>query len=213
MKKVIVIGSGGHAKVVIDILQEMKSVEIFGITSNSLKSGETFCGYLILGNDDDLLNYEPKDYDIVIGVGGFVNNKLRKEIYYKIKEKGFSFFNAIHPKATISKTAMIGEAVVIFPGVIVNTDVQIGHNTIIITGSSIDHESVIEDHVLVSAGVTIGANTLIKEGTLVALGAKIISGITIGKNCLIAAGAVVVNDINDDLKVFGIPAKSKELDR
>lgn len=209
MKKVIIIGSGGHAKVVIDILLEMKDVEIIGLTSNNLYAGTLFAGFKVIGDDKILTKYLNKDYLIAIGIGGYRNNNSREKIYKRIKQLGFQFINAIHPRAIISRTVILGEAIVIYPGVVVNSDVQIGNNTIIATGSTIDHETLVGNNVLISAGVTIGAYSIIEDNSLLALGSKIISGIKIGMNAIVAAGAVVVKDVLEYESVFGIPAKTK----
>jgi UDP-perosamine 4-acetyltransferase len=210
VKKIIVIGSGGHAKVVIDILHEMGNYEIIGVTSNSLLKGTIFSGYKVLGDDNSLIEFSSKEISIAMGIGGFRDNVLREKIFRLIKSLGFSFVNVIHPSAKISKTVKLGESVVIFPGVVVNTDVEIGDNTIIATSSSIDHETFVGENVLISAGVTIGAYSRINDNALIALGAKIISGVDIGKNVLVAAGAVVIKDVLPDEIVFGIPAAPKK---
>ena len=212
MKKIIVIGSGGHAKVVIDIIHQMNAHKIIGVTTNSLEVNSSFCGYPILGDDSVLEKYKMNDgiMHIAMGVGGFKDNIIRKKIYTNVKSLGMTFINVIHPHSIISKSTQIGEGVTIYPGVVINTDVKIGNNVIIATGATIDHETIIEDNVLVSTGATIGAYTLIKDGALLALGSKIISGLTIGSNSLIAAGSVVVKDVESNQKVFGIPAKVKQ---
>ena len=212
MRKVIVVGSGGHAKVVIDILEEMISngaeLQIIGVTSNSIALSDLFFGYLVLGPDEIIKNYANDEAIVAaMGLGGFKDNLLREKVFNYIKGFGINFINVIHPSAIISKTAKFGEGIVIFPGVIINTVVEIADNSIIATGSSIDHETVIEKNVLISAGVTIGAYSKIGQGSLLALGCKVISGVKIGVNVLVAAGAVVISDIEDDKKVFGIPAK------
>ncbi|OFX85984.1 MAG: hypothetical protein A2W99_16755 [Bacteroidetes bacterium GWF2_33_16] len=208
-EKVIIVGDGGHAKIVIDILEQYGNIEIVGITTKQPEKKEFF-GYPIIGTDEILAFYFNKGIrNVAIGIGGFTNNNLRKEIFIKIKKLGFNVISAIHPNATIASTAKLGEGVTIFGGVVINPDVVIGNNCIIATCSSIDHETIIEDHSLISAGVTVGANTIIKKGTLCALGSKIISGVTIGENSLIAAGAVVVNNIEKNTRVYGIPAKIK----
>lgn len=210
----ILIGSGGHAKLVIDILEETNACNIIGVTTTDLKAGESFQGYPVLGNDEVLPEYRKKGISYAaMGLGGYRDNALRKKVYEKIKSLGYTFLNAIHPSAIISKTAKIGEGVVIFPGVILNTEVVIGNNSIIATGSTIDHETVIGNHVLVSAGVTVGAYTCIEDNVLMALGSKVISGLIIKSNVLVAAGAVVVNDIEENTKVFGIPAKPIKVEK
>jgi UDP-perosamine 4-acetyltransferase len=208
MKDVIILGSGGHAKVVIDILNMMNQYRIIGVTSVSIELGSLFMGYPVIGDDSVLPLYKEKGIKLVaMGLGGYKNNDARKKLYFFVKALGLQVITAIHPGAIISTSSVIGEGVTIFPGVILNTEVSVGNNVIIATGSTIDHETVIEDHVLISAGVTVGAYAHIKEAALLALGSKVISGITVGENSLIAAGAVVVNDIPDNTRVFGIPAK------
>jgi sugar O-acyltransferase (sialic acid O-acetyltransferase NeuD family) len=216
-KKVIVVGSGGHAKVVIDILQEMianeSKIEIIGVTSNLLAIAEVFFGFKVLGTDEIIKNYSNNDnYMVAMGLGGYRDNTLRDKIFHYVKDFGINFINAIHPSAIISKSVKLGEGVVIFPGVVINTDVMIGDNSIIATLASIDHETIIENNVLVSAGVTVGAYAKIGSGTLLALGSKVISGVTIGRNVLVASGAVVVSNIDDNKTVFGIPAKERKIE-
>ncbi len=211
MTEIIIIGSGGHAAVVIDIIHQMTTFTIYGVTSLSLKKGSSFCGYPVLGDDSVLedITTQTGITHLAMGIGGFKDNIHRTKIYNELKSKGFIFINAIHPFSSISSTAKIGEGVTVYPGAIINTEVKIGNNVIIATGASIDHETTIEENVLISSGSVIGAYTLIKNGTMIALGSKIISGLIIGSNSLIAAGAVVVNDVPDNSRVYGVPAKAK----
>ncbi|HSV88017.1 MAG TPA: NeuD/PglB/VioB family sugar acetyltransferase [Bacteroidales bacterium] len=205
---IILVGSGGHAKVVVDIMDEMGSFNIVGITSKELNPGSVFQGYPVLGNDSVLSEYQRRGIKYVaMGIGGYRDNSQRKNVFEFIKALGLSFINIIHPSAIVSKTVKLGEGVVIFPGAVLNTDVFVGNNTIIATGSTIDHETEIGNHVLVSAGVTVGAYSKIEDNVLIALGAKIISGVYIKANALVAAGAVVVKDVEKSERVFGIPAK------
>ncbi len=209
MEKVIVIGDGGHAKVVIDIIECENKYEIIGVTSKDKTHGKFF-GYDILGNDSVLIDYFKKGIkNVAIGVGGFTDNVLRKKIFEKLDAIGFNIINAIHPSAVVSKYAKLGRGVVIFPNASINTDAILKDNVILVTNSSVDHESVIESHVLISAGVTVGANVSVGEGSLLGIGATVVSEKKIGKNTLVAAGACVVKDIGNNLRVFGIPAREK----
>ncbi|MCF6365365.1 MAG: NeuD/PglB/VioB family sugar acetyltransferase [Bacteroidales bacterium] len=208
-KKVIIVGDGGHAKILIDILLETKQYKILGVTSKQNNKKE-FCGLPVLGDDSVLYSYYEKGMkNIALGIGGFKDNKLRTAIFNKFHSKGFNIINAIHPKAVIAKSVLLNKGITVFAGAILNSEVKIGNNVIIATGATIDHESSIGDNCLISAGVTIGANVKVGKGTLCALGSKLISGINIGHMVLVAAGAVVVNDINANTSVFGIPAKEK----
>jgi UDP-perosamine 4-acetyltransferase len=209
MEKVIVIGTGGHARVVIDIIEEMGNFQIAGLIAKD-KNIKDFAGYPVIGTDEDLRSiFTSGIKNAAIGIGGFRDNHKRTEVFLKLKSIGFKIINAIHPGTIISRKNKIGEGCTICPGVIINTDVKIGDNVIIITGAVVDHETVIHDNVLIATGVTVGAYCTIGKGTLCALGSKIISGVNIGENVLIAAGAVVTNDVKKGSIVYGIPAKSK----
>ena len=209
-EKIIIIGTGKHAKVVTDILEDMNKYQISGfISEENHKNGE-FLGYPLLGNDASLLEMfnNGEIINAAIGIGGWENyNKLRKQIYLKVNKIGFQLPNVIHPTAIISKNVIMGKANVIFPGVIMNTEVVLHNNIVIATGATIDHETTIKDNVLVSAGVTVGGNVEIGEDCLLSLGSKVVSDLKIQKNVIIAAGAVVVKDCPDSGQYIGIPAK------
>lgn len=205
---IVVAGSGGHAKVVIEIVELQGCYNIIGVVTNDNIS--TFEGYKVLGNDEILPQLKSEGLkNIAIGVGGFKNNLLRKSLFEKYISLGFDVPSLIHPKACVSSKSTIGRGVVLFAGCSIGTGVKLCDNVIVATNSSIDHESIIRENVLISAGVTIGANTTIEENSLIALGAKVISGVIVGQNVLVAAGAVVTSNILSNLTVFGIPAKIK----
>jgi UDP-perosamine 4-acetyltransferase len=207
-EEIVVLGTGGHALVVVDILEAMGEYKIRGIISKTVLNTSNFRGYPILGDDSvlpDLLKSGVRY--AAIGVGGFKDNRRRKEVYEKVKTLAFELAAVIHPSATISRTAHLGQGVVIFPNVCINTKVDIGNNVIVATGSTIDHETQIADHVLISAGVTVGASVLVQEGALLALGSKVVSGAKIGENVLIGAGAVVTSDCIEEGTYLGIPAR------
>ena len=207
-EKIILIGSSGHARVVIDIIEEEGKYQIEGVVTNDIFPDGKFNNYTVLGDDSVLHEMYKAGYkNLAMGVGGFKNNLNRKKIFNNLKATGFNFINVIHPKSVISRSVKIGEGCTIFAGVIINPNAIIRNNVIIATNATIDHDSIIESHVLISAGVTVGGNDLIGEGTLLALGSKVVSGIKIGKNILIGSGAVVVKDCLEEGLYLGIPAK------
>jgi len=210
-EKIIIIGAGGHAKIVIEIIKSIGEFDIVGLIANEDEKENEVMGCQVYKGDDYLDSFYIDGIKCAaIGIGGYRDNRLRKKIYKKVQKIGYIIPPQIHPSAIISSTANISNGSVVFAGVIINPEVKIGENTIIATGSTIDHETVVKDHVLISAGVTVGASVKIEKGVLLALGSKVISGITIGEYALIAAGAVVVDDISANEVVFGIPAKIKQ---
>lgn len=209
-KPVLLIGAGGHAKVLIELIHQSDDYYIEAVIGRNDEIHEEIMGYKILKGDIYLADYKAKGINLVaIGIGGYTNNNKRKDLFRNLKNDGYKIINLVHPSAIVSQSVVLGEGVVIFSGVTINTEVIIGDNTVIATGANIDHETIIEDHVLISAGVTVGAGNIIKQGALLALGANVISRVVIGENTLVAAGAVVVSNVAKDTVVYGIPAKEK----
>ena len=205
---IVILGRGGHAKAIINIIEKSRSFNIVGITDIDAKKGETFLGYPMLGNDDVLPKFLLEGVkNLAIGIGGFKDNTARTKLFERVLELGFDLPPIIHPSANIASRTEIGKASIIFSGVNLNVGVKIGSNTIIATGSNIDHESNLGDNVLISSGVSIGANVEIGDGVLCALGSNVISGVSINNEIVIGAGAVVVNDLSDKGTYIGCPAK------
>lgn len=204
---IIILGRGGHARCVINIIEDQDKYNILGITDVNPEADSTFLGYPILGGDDVLKSYlENGVQNVAIGVGGFTDNVGRSRLFQKVKELGFTLPPIIHPTAVVTKRTTIGEGALIFPGVVLD-EASIGANNMVGTASSVDHGSVLGDHVFISAGVTIGANTTVGDHAFFALGCKVISGISIESKILVGAGAVVVNDLKDEGTYIGCPAK------
>ncbi|MNW44198.1 putative acetyltransferase EpsM [compost metagenome] len=203
MDKVVVIGGGGHAKVVIDILQSADTYEIVGFTDNSDQQS-CLCGVPYLGNDTvlpELLNKGVSSF--IVGLG---DNKIRKILFEKIRTAGFMPVNAISPFAHISPHAKIGQGVAVMAGAVVNPCVIIKDNVIVNTLSGIDHDCVIESHAHIAPGTSLTGCVSVGEGAFVGAGSKIVPGIKIGEWSIIGAGAVVISDILPEITVAGVPA-------
>jgi UDP-perosamine 4-acetyltransferase len=211
-EKILVVGSGGHTEVVIDILLEMNIYNIIGITTNNILNTREILGFPVIGSDDILCQYKERGINsLALGVGGYKDNGPRKKLFLDLINKDFKLVSAIHPFSSISKSSTLGKGVVISAGSIIHTSATIGDNCIMALNATVGHHTKIENHVLISAGVNVGANVVVGEESLIAIGAKIVSGVKIGKRVMVAAGAVVVNDVGDDERVFGIPAKPKNI--
>lgn len=210
LKKIVLIGGGGHAKVVLDAISEQKTFRVHGIIDNKLKKGSSLCGIRVIGGDEALPGVFKKGVrSAFIAVGSVGNCATRKRIYKNLKRIGFELPVIKHPKAVISKSASLGEGTFVAARVAINPDVKIGTNAIINTTSSIDHDCVIGDYVhvapgaILSGGVTVGAETHIGSG------ASIIQSIAIGAHCIVGAGAIVRRDVADDSLEFGGPRRGR----
>lgn len=206
-KNIILIGGGGHCKVVISILKKINNFEITGIVDN-YKAENFTSGIKIIGTDDNLKDvYKNGVYNALITVGSTKDNAKRYSLFNMAKEIGYEFPVIISPEAIVDKSIRIDEGTVIMQGSIINIDSSIGKNCIINTGAIIEHDCEIEDHCHIAPGVHISGSVEVGELSFIGIGATIIQGIKIGKNVTIGAGSVVIKDIPDNVIVLGNPAK------
>lgn len=203
---VIILGGGGHAKVLIDTLK-IQSIEVIGITDPDPEVANTSVMDIpVMGDDEVIFKYAPEHILLVNGLGTTRATSFRRQLFLKFKNYGYHFANVIHPSALISSHVTLGEGVQIMPGVIIQAGSCIGDNTIVNTKVSVDHDCRIGPHVHLAPGVTISGGVQVGEGVHVGIGAIIIQGINIGEESLIAAGAVVIRDVAKGVTVKGIPA-------
>ncbi|HLF18634.1 MAG TPA: acetyltransferase [Candidatus Omnitrophota bacterium] len=208
--KVLLIGGGGHCRVVIDAIKSSGQYEIAGITDPLFTKGESVDGVPVLGRDEDLQALFDQGYRYAfICVGSVVDNKTRQSLFQDVQRIGFGFPNVIHPSAVVSGNAQLGRGVFIAAGVIIGPGSRIGNNAIINTTSSVDHDCVIEDHVHVAPGVTLCGGVFIGQGSLIGPGSTVIVGKRIAPGCLIGAGATVVDDCKEAGTYWGTPARRK----
>lgn len=192
-----IIGAGGHAKVVLDILLESNQ-EISGIWDDNAVG--LFLGYPVKGNFKAFKEQPSNQAIIAIG-----NNLIRKKLAGQLIN---NLATAIHPNSSISKLSKVGVGTMIMANATVNANSSIGKYVIINTNSSVDHDCVIGDFVHISPKAGLGGNVRVGEGTHIGLGASIIQGITIGKWTTIGAGAVIIRDVPDYAVVVGNPGRT-----
>ncbi|MHB1126568.1 MAG: acetyltransferase [Bacillota bacterium] len=204
---VIILGAGGHAKVLIDALRK-QSIPILGITEKHKKAqNEHIKDIEILGDDEVIFKYSPKNIRLVNGLGSVKTTLNRQLIFEYFKRKGYVFTSVIHPNSIIASDVLLLEGVQIMAGAIIQSGAKIGMNTILNTRASIDHDCIIGDHVHLAPGVVLSGGVTVGYGTHIGVGATVIQGITIGTNALISAGSLVIKDVMDESKVMGVPAK------
>ena len=200
--KLLIIGAGGHGKVVADIALKMdRWKEIAFLDDN--EDIKTSMGIEVIGKSADMYRYI-KDYDIFVAIG---TNEMRKIIQEKLEIRGANIPVLIHPEAVIGREVEIGVGTVIMAGVVVNCCTTIGKGCIINTGATIDHDNLIEDYVHISPGVHTAGAVRIGKGTWLGIGSIVSNNITITSGCTIGAGAVVVRDIDKSGTYVGVPAR------
>jgi len=191
---VIILGAGGHAKVVAEALS-LSGHKILGVVSPGEVKGTRCFGIKVLGNDDVIDSYSSKEILLANGVGSLPGENLRWELAMKFRDKGYEFVNVIHPSAIIAKKVDFEEGVQIMAGSVIQPNVHIGQDSIINTGSKVDHDSFVGKNCHLSPSVTLSGGVFINNSTHIGTGSIVIQNISIGSNCIIAAGSVIYKDI------------------
>jgi len=203
----IVLGAGGHAKVLVDALRGL-GTDIRGIVdADPAKHGQTLLDVPIIGDDRTVLASPTDSVLLVNGLGTVRASLQRRQIYESFKSKGYQFATVVHGSAIVAPDVTLGEGAQVMAGAVIQTGCRLGENTIVNTRAAIDHDCAIGSHAHISPGATLCGNVAVGEGTHIGAGATVIQGIRIGRNCTVAAGALVIRDIGDDVIVAGAPAR------
>ncbi|MCK5497746.1 MAG: acetyltransferase, partial [Gammaproteobacteria bacterium] len=199
----------GHAKVVIDIVEQAGKYKIAGLVDPYREAGEQTLGYKILGKEEDLerLHNNHAFKGVIVAIG---DNTIRSRVTAHVKEicTDLTFVCAIHPKSSIGKDVSIGEGTVIMAGTTINPCSAIGRFCMLNTNSSLDHDSVMNDFSSLAPRAVTGGNCRIGEYSAVGIGAVLVNGIQVGEHTVIGAGSTVLNNIESFKVAYGIPAKA-----
>ena len=204
MEPVLVIGGGGHAKVVLEIFAESGLFEVIGcVTQESSES--RVLDVPVLGDDSCIPRlYSSGVRKAFVAVG---NNRSRRRLANLARTAGFELVNAISPHAIISKRAELCPGTVIMPGVVINSCSRFGEGCIVNTGATVDHDCVIEDWVHLAPGTVVSGNVCVREGAFLGVGARVIPKTSIGAWAIVGAGAVVIRDLPSGVTAVGVPAR------
>ncbi len=193
---VVILGGGGHAKVLVDALL-LRKIKILGFVdpiSKELRVGKCVVKYL--GSDGDFLaNRHLRRVSLVNGVGSVGDTTTRTQLFLKFKKKGYRFVSVIHPSAVVAHGVNLEEGVQIMAGAIIQTGSWVGENAIINTKASVDHDCVIGAHVHLAPGVTLSGGVHVGDRSHIGTGVSVRQGVKITKQSLVRMGSVVIKDI------------------
>ena len=195
-KPVVILGAGGHAKVLGDALR-LCGVPIIGATSAATDADAPWqlAGIERLGDDEAVLALAPHTVALVNGLGSTRSTQKRARLFATFKAGGFTFHPVIHPTAILAADSQWGEGVQILAASVIGPGTKLGNNIIINTGAIIDHDCWIADHCHLAPGCTLSGGVRVGEGVHIGSGATVIQGITIGAQSIIGAGAVVYRSV------------------
>lgn len=208
MQKIVIIGSSGHAKVIIDIIEKQGHFQILGLIDSFRLAGDHTLGYLVLGGENDL----PKLAGTLGLEGIFVaigDNFVRSRVAMRAAElcPTLPFVKAIHPSAVIGKSVSIGAGAAVMAGVVINSCCAVGSFCIVNTKVSLDHDSTMEEYSSLAPGVTTGGSCHIGAFAAVGISSSIKHGVTIGEHAVIGAGSTVLNAVEPMSIAYGTPAR------
>lgn len=198
MKNIIIIGAGGHGKVIADLVLKTGNVLIGFLDDNpSLK---TVMRYPVLGSVSDINKYK-NNTEFTIGIG---NNQIRQHIAEKYEVQ---WCTLIHPTASIGVDVFMGKGTVVMAGAVINAAAIIGQHCIINSGAIVEHDCRLDNYIHISPNAALGGNVFVGQLTQIGLGATVRNNIVVCAECLIGAGAVVVHDIVEKGIYVGVPIK------
>lgn len=204
--RLLIIGAGGHARVVISIARRMDNWDLAGVLSRETPAKpEQIDGVPIVGNYADAARLHAEGWHhAALALG---DNAERASRYDSLEQLGFVFPVLRHPSALIEYNVTIGEGCVICAGAILCAEVRLGRGVIVNTGSILDHETRVDDHAHIAPGCRVAGRVNIGEGAMLGIGTCVREKINIGAQSLLGAGSVVIEDIPANVVAYGIPAR------
>jgi sugar O-acyltransferase (sialic acid O-acetyltransferase NeuD family) len=203
---ILILGAGGHAKVVADILLARGEV-VAGLLDDAPARWRTMqLGVPVLGAIDSWREHDPTG--LVIGIG---DNRARRDVAARLGAAAQDRWrSAVHPAATLAPSVRLGRGVVVAAGVVVNPDAELGDHAIVNTAASVDHDCVVGAYAHIAPGARLAGGVTVGAGALVGIGAVVLPGCAIGAWAVVGAGAVVARDIPPNVVAKGVPARWSE---
>ena len=219
MKKIVIFGSGAHARVIFSELVNLKKFKILGFVDDFNKKGKLVIkhgnkNYYCIGKISEIIKKKKVACSGIIGIGF---NYRRKKVYEKVHEinRNFVWEKVISKNAVIIGDVKIGEGSIVVSGAVINSGTSIGSHCMIYTSSSIDHDNTFENFSSTGPGVVTGGNVVVKEGSHLGIGSVIKHQVTINKNTVIGGNSFVNKDCDKNSLYYGNPAtniKSRNLE-
>ena len=199
-KTVVIIGAGGHGKVVADIILRSGDT-VLGFLDDNPHLPATIAGIPVLGTISDYSKFSDAAFVIAIG-----NNTIRQKLASQLT--GVVWYTAIHPRAVVSPMdTHIGEGTVIMATAAINPGATVGRHCIINTSAVVEHDNRLGDFVHLSVGAKLGGTVTVGNNSVIGINSTVINNVTVSCDSIIGAGSVVLRDLPTPGTYVGIPAK------
>lgn len=207
---IIIIGAGGHARVIADTLVCAGSIVMGFVDKDGSRNGQEMLGLPIMGGEDVLASFDPDAVRLVVGIGSIGNRsalELRQQISERLRGDGWTLAGVRHPSVIVSPTAKIAVDAQIMAGAIVQVGAEIGTGAIVNTGAVIEHDSIVGPYSHVSIGTVLCGDTRIGSCSHIGAGAVVKQGISLGDGITVGIGSVVISNHDGGVTLIGNPAK------
>lgn len=209
-RKVLILGSGGHAKNVLDCV-EILGFSIEGIASPSLKHLKAWRGYPAFPNDNYVERFNPEDIFLVNAIGFMPKATLaRAQLFARWKARGYRFLTLAHPSAVIAKSCRLEPGCQVMAGAVIQSDVTVGCNTIVNTRAVIEHDCQIGPDNHVAPGAVLCGGVKTQEQVFIGAGAVVKQNIRLGQRVTVGAGSTVLHPVADGQTVRGLSQAKTE---
>lgn len=199
---VLLIGSGGHASVLLDMLIEQKTKVLGYVSPLPAVNQKLFSNFHWFKSDEDILQFDKSTIKLVNGIGSLPENTLRADFYSKYQQIGYSFATLISTEAEVSRYATLEEGVQVMRGAIIQTGTNVGYNSIVNTGSIVDHDCSIGSNNHIAPGVSISGQVTSQKNVHFGTGSSVIQSININENVIVGAGSTITKDVEANLICF-----------
>lgn len=206
----VLLGGGGHASVLIEILELRPGTTVAGVLDPDRRLWKsTILGVPVLGGDDRLPALAAQGVThFVVGIGGVGDNRPRRRLYDMAVAAGLAPLTVKHPSSLVSPRAVIGPGCQLLPGCVVHTNVTLGANVIVNSGAIVEHDCHVADHAHIATGARLASTVRVGAGAHVGAGATVIQCRRIGDWAVVGAGAVVTRDVEAGTTAVGVPARA-----
>jgi sugar O-acyltransferase (sialic acid O-acetyltransferase NeuD family) len=210
-RPVIVLGAGGHAKVVVDLLLKLGRKVVAAVEPTAPAKDRTLLGVAVRG-EDSVLKYSMADIDLALGIGMPTDDPIaglaaRRSAAARFEARGYNFPPLVHPSAVVAADCDIGAGAQLMAGAVLQPGCTVGSFAIVNTRASVDHDCVLGEGCHIAPGATLGGNVRVGAETLIGIGAAVLQGVSIGAGALVGGGAMVIANVTDGQRRIGVPAR------
>lgn len=204
MSALLIIGAGGHGKVVADAALDTGRWDEIVFLDDAWPDKQVNGRWAVQGKVEQMLEWKSRCVQAVVALG---NNQLRMQLQSRLILAGFEMATVVHPSASISRYARLGVGCVVFANAVVNVDAEVGDAAIINTAATVDHDCHLGNGVHIAPGANLGGGVTVGDYSWIGIGAAVRHYQSIGAGVTVGAGAVVVNNIEDGVTAIGSPAR------